>query len=249
MLLLPLAFAFSLISCKTIKPQSYLFKNITRDTVINNLSVPNSDLKIKSGDILSITVSSLNKSEDDLFNEPGAAKTTSIAGYLVSSEGSIYLHRMGKITVSGLSRQELKYKLEKELQPYFKDPIVTVNFTNHHVTVLNGAGAAKIVEMPAETISLFEAMGGSTSSFENAKFDKVIIIRENESKKEIKHINLEDHTIFSSQWYYLQPNDVVVLNPDKEKQESQERRQRTQQVATLVLQGISIALIIYSTFR
>lgn len=238
---------FFLSSCTVIKPASYLLKNISRDTSISNLLSKDIEIKIQNTDILGISVSSLNPEMDAVFNAPGETKNLSI-GYQVSAAGDIFIHKLGKVPVLGITRRELKAKLEKDLQSYFKDPIITVNFENHKVTLLGGMGSGKLLNIPTEKISIFEALGSAGNSLENAKLNDVVIIRENGNAKEIKHINLEDQSIFSSTWYYLQPNDVVVLASDNQKINQEQKRQQTQLITTFILQGVSLFLIIYSNF-
>ena len=120
-------------SCSVSKP-TYIFKDIVRDTVIQGFTDADVALKIQKNDVLSITISSLNPMEDALFNAAiGAAKGEgSGAGYLVNEDGNIYLHKLGPVMVRGMTRTTLKTKLETDLLPYLKDPIVTVNYANHY---------------------------------------------------------------------------------------------------------------------
>lgn len=244
-------FCFS--SCKTIRPSSY-FYNISRDTTISGTKQQSVPLQIKNGDGLSINISSLNKEEDITY----AAGVSSIAtgtggssapGFKVNNTGEIFIHKLGKIQVAGLTRDELKLKLENALLPYLKDPIVTVNFTNHHVTLIGEVGSSKLLDMPDEKITIIDAMAQSGNVTSASQLTNVMIIREHENSKDFRHVNLEDHSIFTSPYYYLQPNDVVVVNPNYEKVFRQERRDRYQQSFTLLLQLVSLSLIIAQIFK
>ena len=110
-------------SCSISKP-TYIFKDIKKDTVIQGFTDTDVELKIQKNDLLNLGISSLNPAEDLLFNSSigagaGAGKTDgAAAGYLVSLEGNIYLHKLGIIMVAGMTRKELKTKLEKDLLPY-----------------------------------------------------------------------------------------------------------------------------------
>ena len=75
-----------------------------------------------------------------------------------------------------------------------------------------------------------------------------MIIREKANAKEFRHVNLEDISIFTSPFYYLQPNDVVVLNQDEKIVKQQLRRDRYQQYSAIVFQTLSVAIIIYQAF-
>ena len=228
-------------SCTAIKTSTY-FKNMNRDTV---LTVPNlhiDELKIQKGDILNLSVSSLNKDEDALYNTIGG-------GYEVNNSGEIHVHHLGKIIVEGLTRKQLKAKLEEDLKPYLRDPVVVVGFANHHITILGSIGNPQILALPAEKISILDVLAMSGTVIATTSVSDVIIIRDSSSdKKQIRHINLEDHSVFNSDFFYLQPNDVVVVRPDEKIILEEMKRQRYQQVSSIVLQSITIALIIYQTF-
>ena len=237
-------------SCTVTKP-SYPFKYITRDTVIKSNTDINAELKIEKNDLLNLSISSLNPTEDLFFNSATSkeAGTGGAGGYLVNVEGDIYLHKLGKINVAGITRSDLKMKLEKDLLPYLKDPIVTVSFANHFVTVMGDAGHSQVLNMPAEKIPLIDVIALSGDINEKGTFKNILVIRETPGSKEFKHINLEDQSIFSSPFYYLQPKDILVINPNIEKYYTEERNKRNQMVLTNVLSVISLIVIIMGLAR
>lgn len=234
-------------SCTTPKVSGY-FKNITRDTIINTSQV-NEELKIKKDDIMSIFISSLNKEEDELYNLKIASQNTlAPVGYPVDAAGEIYLHNIGRVKAEGLTRKELKLSLEQKLLPFLKDPVATVNFENHHVTVIGEITRPQVMQMPEEKISIIDLLAQSGTLALNAEVSNVLVIRQKDNNKEFKRLNLEDNSIFNSSFYYLQPNDVVVLNVDEKKVQREIKRQSYQQVSSLVLQALTMVLIVYQTF-
>ena len=239
-------------SCAITKP-SYPFKDITRDTVIKSNTNIDTELKIQKNDLLSLAISSLNPVEDQFFNSAKEKELTTIGGveggYLVSTEGNIYLHKLGKVYVEDMTRAELKIKLENDLLPYLKDPIVTVSFANHFVTVMGDVGKSQVLSMPNEKISLIDAIALSSNITEKGTLKNMLVIRETPGSREFKHINLEDQSIFSSPFYYLQPKDILVINPYVEKMYSEQTEKRNQQFLTNLLSVASLIVIILSLAR
>lgn len=237
-------------SCSVPKTTSY-FKKLDKDTILTMPNVVNEDLKIKKGDVLSLSISSLNKMEDEFFNSKSSNGNSVLSGYQVGNDGEIYLHKIGKLVVAGLTRKQLKNKLEEELKPYLKDAIVVVNFDNHHITVIGEVGKPQLFPMPEERISIIDLLAQSGPVNPAAELSNVIVIRESESgdKKEVRHINLEDHSIFTSPYYYLQPNDIIVLGPDEKILLREKKSQKNQQIYSIVLQLITTGLVIYQIFR
>ena len=247
--ILLLGFASILFSSCSSTKNSYYFKTLPRDTTLINTVNPVPETRIKKTDLLSINISSLNPAEDAVFNAAAGSGGTSVlsagtpGGYTVDVAGNIQVHRLGIIHAEGMTRRELKNKLETDISPYLKDPVVTIRFLNHRVTLLGEVSTPQVITMPEEQLSLLEVLGSSGDITQLAKRDNILIIREKENSKQFKRINLEDHSIFTSEWYYLQPGDVVYIEPS-DKRIKDEKRARQQQTISFALSGISLAIII-----
>jgi len=235
------------------KPASY-FKNVTRDTSISNITALPADLIIKAGDILSIGISSLSREEDALYStrsvDPSSTGNSgsSSDSYTVTEDGFIRLHKLGKVKAAGLTRKQFKAAVETALLPYLKDAIVSIFFGDHHITILGEIGAQQVLPLPNEFISIIDVLARSGTITPVANLTNVMIIRTTATSKEIRHVNLEDHSIFTSPYFYLQPNDVVVLSQDEKIVNQNLKREKIQQYSAVVLQAVSIALIIYQVF-
>ena len=97
--------------------------------------------------------------------------------------------------------------------------------------------------MPEEHISLLEVLGSSGDVTPFGKRDNILIIRETDNGKQTKRINLEDHSIFSSDWYWLEPGDVVYVEPN-DKKINEENRAKRNQTISIALSALSVAIII-----
>ena len=233
------------VSCKVTQPSSY-FKNLKKDTTLAGSVTSDFELKIMKGDRLSITVSSLSTAEDAFFNSAGSVGGSSAksGGYVVQEDGAVLLHRLGKVQAAGITRKELSRKLEDKLLAYMKEPIVQVNFLNHKVTVMGEVRTPQILNMPDEPLTIIDALILSGDVTANAKRNNIAIIREEGTERKVKHINLENNSIFSSPLYYLQPNDIILVSAETEKFEKEERRKKLQTTLSLVASGVSFLLII-----
>ncbi|WP_255155815.1 polysaccharide biosynthesis/export family protein [Ferruginibacter sp. HRS2-29] len=236
-------------SCKTAKESQY-FKTMTKDTTITGFVNNDFEAKIKAGDNLSIVITSLSKDEDILFNQAageivsGNSTATTGIGFLVATDGTVALHRLGSVKAEGKTRKEFALYLQNAMLPYMKDPIANVYFLNHRVTVMGAVKSPQVLSLPGEPLSLLDAIVLSGDMIEASRKDDVMIIRETGNEKTVKHINLEDHSLFKSPWYYVQPNDIVYVKPDIEKMEREEKRRRVQTTVTLIASGVSLILII-----
>jgi polysaccharide export outer membrane protein len=233
-----------LFSCKTTAPSTYL-KTIKKDTTITGLVGNDFESKIQVGDQLSITVTSLSAEEDGQFNKAGSLSTSpSMTGFRVYPDGTVLLHRLGRVQVEGMTRRELAAKLEKDLLPFMKEPIVNVNYLNHKVTILGAVGKSQVLNMPEEQLNIFEVLLSSGDISKDGLKNKVVVIREEENRKVVKHLDLEDHSIFNSPWYYVRANDIILVNTDYEKIEKEDKRVRFQSTMAFVTGTASFLLFI-----
>jgi polysaccharide biosynthesis/export protein len=230
----------SFTGCKTTNNLSY-FQNLPRDTVLQNTVSKNFDLKIKTDDLLSIGISSASPELSGLFNTSQSGGAGTAGGYLVDKNGAIQLYKLGDVKLAGLTRDEAKEKLQKELAPYLKDPVVSVRFANHQVIVLGAVSNPGALSMTTDQITVLEAIGKSGDLTEKAKRDNVLVIRQTGAGKEFRHLNLLDHSVFASPYYYLQNEDVVYVEQDVKR-----GAERNAQIISYVVSGISIVTFLLS---
>jgi polysaccharide export outer membrane protein len=247
---------FFVCSCRTTRSFTY-FKTLTKDTTIEAYVSPLFESKIQKNDVLGISVSSLSSDLDQQFNTISKIANTNSSsainvqtdlGFMVDLTGCIYVHFLGKIKVEGLTKSELKKKLEKDLIPYLKEPIVTIQYLNKKVTVLGNVEKPGIIYLSEEHESLLNILVKSGDLKDMALAKDVLVIRDSAAHKIVKHINLEDNSIFNSSWYYLQSDDIVYVKKDVKQYDSEQRRRDLQTTVSLAATIVSLVLVIYNTF-
>ena len=238
--------AIYLFSSCTPTKSSYYFKTLQKDTTLSGMVNKDLESKIIKGDNLGIIISSLSREEDVLFNVSSVTSTgtTGSAAFTVDQEGNIVLHKLGSVKAEGFTRKELAANIEKALIPYLKDPIVTVQYLNHKVTIMGEVERPLVINMQEEQLSILDALVLSGDAKQNARRDNILVIREENNQKKVKILNLEDQSIFSSPWYYLQPNDIVYVVPDEKKRQREERRARFQSNFAIVSASVSLLVIV-----
>jgi polysaccharide export outer membrane protein len=221
-------------SCSSTKNTNY-FQGITKDTTLTNLVSKNFEPKIQKADLLSITVSSLSPENTTLYNAPQNIEGTA-TGYLVDENGNINFFKLGSLHVAGMTRSELKEKLEKDLVPYLAQTVVAVGFLNRHITLIGAL--SQVVPLPGDNMTILDAIASAGDIGEKGMKDSVLVIRENGNDKVFKRLNLTDESIFYSPYFYLQPNDIIYIKPVKKKSEN------TTRIISYVTAGITFAFFI-----
>jgi polysaccharide export outer membrane protein len=246
---LSIILASALFSCHvTSRPTAY-FQNLGEDTVISLPASLKEEIKILPGDALQIVVSSLNKEDDLIFNAGSGKELTVFSeghsnGFLVGKDGVVSIHRLGKVKVAGMTISALKEKLTRDLDPYFKDLIVNVSFSNHKVTLLGDLARPQVLSLPNHPLSLLDALASVGDLNVTARRDQVMLIREEEGKQRFKRLNLNDRSFLGSEWYYLKPNDILYVPMDDEKKLQEDRRQKNIQLFSFVISSLSLIIIL-----
>lgn len=225
-------------SCNTMKHTTY-FEGIKHDTTLSNLVSKNFEPKIRKGDLLGITVSSLSPENTLLYNAPQNMQGT-VPGFLVDSSGNIDFFKIGSLHVEGLTRKELKGELEKQLAPYLGQTVVAVGFLNRHVTLI-GAITPSVLPIPNDNMTIFDALASAGDIGERAQRDNVMLIREEGSSRVFKKLDLTNESVFYSPYFYLQPNDIIYVKPSQKKE-----KVSASQVISYVTTAISLYLLIFT---
>ena len=238
-------------SCVTTQKTAY-FADAQDTTLLPRLD--DMETLIQKNDILSISITSLNAEASAVFNTTNtysAVTTTSTGsttstggGYLVNQEGYIQLPILGNIKAAGISKKQLKTDitdmiLDKKL---LIDPIVSIRHLNYDVTVIGEVGKPTVITVPNERISLLKALGLAGDITVYGKKENVLLIREIDGKRKVKRIDLNSKNFLTSPYYYLQPNDVVYVEANKEKLLNANRSQ--QQILPTILSGLSIIAVV-----
>ncbi len=240
-----------LISCKTYKPAVF-FSDLAKDTVVQYYTPIASEETIKQNDILDIKVSSLSQEIDERFNVYNSSGSIPLSqtneGYKVDEKGEIHLRHLGNVKAEGLSRSKLKKKLENELLAYMKDPIVSISFLNKKITFIGDFSNQKVYYFKEDRLSYFDAIADVGGFKEDADLKDIIVMRDSANYKIVKHLNFEKSNLINSEWYYVQPDDIVFVKSDYSKKKIEERKSNLQLTVSLIISFSTLAIIIINNF-
>lgn len=173
---------------------------------------------IQPDDLLTITVFGRNQEATRIFNQEsnvgmgGSEKT-----YLVDEEGNIEFPVLGKIKLAGLTRNEAIQYMKGMLSNEIIDPGVSIAITNYRITVLGEVGSPGTYPLENEKVTILEALGMAGDLTINGLRDNVLVVREENGKRNFYRVNLLTEEVFNSPVYYLAQNDVVYVEPNQNK--------------------------------
>lgn len=225
-----LAFLISItIACKPKENMVYM-SNHNFDQEVSQARY--SGLKLQEGDVLDIVVSAYDDIAVKPFNLSSMEQTNSGVTdvtqggiskpnqYIVSAEGYINMPVLGDVFCKGMTKQQLKSDLETRLKTYLTDPLVTVKLINFNVSIIGEVKSPGQKTSPTERLNVFQALALAGDMSESGDRTNVKLVRysEEQNKDITISLNLSEANIVNSPYYYLQQNDVLYVEPDKNKQ-------------------------------
>lgn len=160
------------------------------------------------------------------------------AGYRVDDEGNIVFPVLGKINVGGKTLKEVSEIIETMIEEgnYIKSPEVTIEFLNFKYTVLGAVNGKGTYTVDGDKVTIIEAIAKAGDLTQNARLDRIAVIRMVDGKQEIYYNDIRTAEIFKSPTYFLQQNDIVYVEPKRK-----ERNENAWQTASFVVSLASLA--------
>jgi len=248
--LLIIIFLFA--SCKSYKQIPY-FSDLPLQDKIEEDIVNQPVLKIQKNDILVITITSLNPEASAIFNAgniaaPDAgisgnegASSLGVNGFLVDQDGAIQMARLGSVKVLGLSTTEARTLIQDLLGKYLKEPVVSLRLANFKISVLGDVAKPGVYPVKSEMISVTEALSLAGDLNITGLRKNVLLVRENEGKRQYIRLDLNSKKTFDSPYYYLRSNDVLYVQPGNAKYASVDTKYRD---IGILLSSVSLIILI-----
>jgi polysaccharide export outer membrane protein len=225
---------FSLViltSCRSSKDFIFI-KDAANEEIIKSIPIQTLDHNLKNGDILYVSIKSMNPEVNMLFNPEANMQATSVSsdyqkfttpsgaylyGYEIDEDGNIKLPMLGKIKVSGIPISQVESVVQQKADEFLKDAIVKVKLLNFKVTVLGEVRNPGDYYNYNNSITVLQALAMANGNTDFANIKKVMVVRPLPEGNKSYLLDLTSKDIYLSDAYYLQPNDYVIVQPDKNK--------------------------------
>lgn len=176
-----------------------------------------------------------------ILNSPSGGSPAS-SGYLVDQKGNIEFQGLGTLHLQGLTRSILSDTLRARLQPFLKNPYFNIRFLNYKFTMLGELAKPGVYSIPGEHINILQAVGMAGDITIFGRRDNVTVIREVDGKRQFGRLDLTKPEVMESPYFYLQQNDVVIVDPNKTKASSSDLTARNVSIAATVVTALAVVL-------
>jgi polysaccharide export outer membrane protein len=217
-------------SCIPTKRITYLQESnqIVQDSLISIRKVQ-APYRLQIGDILSISIKApFDPGVAGDFSVSGGGGGTAnvqqasrgglyFTGFTVSSHGSIRVPQMGEVPAVGKTIVELRTDLEKILlNRYFNESsalFVDVKLEGLRYTMVGEVGSPGQNTILRDQVSIIEAIADAGGIPITGDLTAVKIVRQYAGGVKTHELDLTTIDVFNSPYYFLQPNDMIVVKP------------------------------------
>lgn len=221
------AIVIILTSCSTKKQVQYL-QDVNQ---YPKTKIITTKYTLQPNDIIKIDIRTINSEAAIPYNKLGAfsnkvANTTlqslQLEGYLISSEYKFNFPVLGKISVKDMTVEELEIEIKKQLVQgqHLLNPLVNVRLLNGKFTVLGEVQKPGTYSYIENRISILQALGHAGDLTIDGVRKEISLIREIDGQRIVYDIDLTDTETMNATTFYIQPNDVIIVQPNYRKVKS-----------------------------
>ena len=220
--------------------------------------------KLEVGDNIYITVTGLDEKTAAIFNSQAKNYSTFTAqsnvamynqnitqtpgmylwSYTINDSGFINFPLIDKIFLKDLTLREAQKVIQDSINQYANYITAVVKYLSFQINVLGEVKKPGSLYINSEYVNIFDAIGLAGDFGDYANRNKIRIIRKTSKGNEIASLDLTDEKILSSDYYYLQPGDIIYVSPMTAKTFGL----RNVQISSFITFGASI-LLLYNTLK
>ena len=240
-----------MLSCRSHKELIYL-RDVDGNIKLTGLPQTMPVYKIHKKDNLYVSIISPNPDLNRVYNPIEAGSSgiglstffenqgeQFINGYAVDAAGDIQLPIIGKINLEGKSLEEAQEEVKAQATKFIKDATVKIKLLSFRVSVLGEVKLPGVYYNYGDSYTVLNAIANANGNTDFANLGTVLVLRPIEGGSETFTLNLNSRQSLGSPGYYLLPNDVVFVQPAKNK-----NTQITISTAALILSTITSVFLI-----
>lgn len=201
---------------------TYLQENAYPEDQIIGIQQQQPPYRLQIADVLSLRVKALDQELVEIFNPVGSASTSLNEGYYydgfaVDKHGNIRIPTLGELNVLGRTTEEVREMIEEKLlADYFTENaniFVTVKLAGIRYTIAGEIGVSGVKIELTERLSLLDAIANSGGVPLTGDLTDILIVRQYPGGQKVHHMDLTQIDVMQSPYYYIQPNDLILVNP------------------------------------
>ena len=211
-------------SCVSTKQLTYLQENGETTDSLMTVRKIQEPYRLQVNDLLSIRMKALDQNEVGIFNPINDANPNVTGeeklyydGFVVDLHGNIRIPSFGEMQVLGYTVDEVRQKIEERmLKDFFKEEaniFVTVKISGIRYTINGEISSPGSTIIYRDEVTIMEAIANNGDITVVGDRTNVVVIRQYPLGQKVHHIDLTDINAMNSPYYYVRPNDLILINP------------------------------------
>lgn len=135
--------------------------------------------------------------------------------FVVNKDGEISLPIIGNVYVKGLTIEQAENKIKEKAEEYVEGVIVSCKMVNYKVSILGEVTRPGTYTFYQPSVSVFDVIAAAGDLTYYGNRHRVKIVRKTPNEDIIYNIDLTESSILQNSKYYLQPGDIVYVEPNK----------------------------------
>ncbi|MFD2201858.1 polysaccharide biosynthesis/export family protein [Shivajiella indica] len=190
------------------------------------------EYRLQYNDIVDISIRTASKELNELFSlfEQGQVQNNMMmqggrsggdiffmTGFTLDDRGIVELPLLGEVKLSGTTTKEAKEIIEERMMEFVnkEDLFVRVRLGGIRYSALGEFRVAGKHNILQNRVTIFEAIANAGDLTEVAKRDELVLVRQYPEGSRMFRINLNNKNLLSSEFYFIQPNDMLYAEPMK----------------------------------
>lgn len=173
--------------------------------------------RIQKNDVIRIRLLTTNDEAAQVFDfgSSGSSNSSSGNAFRVYEDGTIDIPFIKNIPVAGLTLREAAKVIEGRIKEFVPDAMVKIALANDKFYVIADKKTG-VYEFYKEKLNIFQALAMTGNIPNNVDRRRVRVIRPDiNGKAQVIQFDMRAKSIIGSEYYYIQPNDVIYISSIK----------------------------------
>lgn len=186
------------------------------------------DYVLQPNDLLDIKISTMTPTQFNPFNDadrtlvPGqvygqSGTLVQPQGYYIDPTGHLELPIVGRLPVTGLTITQAEDSMAVVVSKYLDKPVVRIKLLNFRFSVIGEVENEATLLSGDNYLTLIQALSMAGGASEFGDLSRIKVIRHTGQETFVFYVNLLTEEFLSSPMYFVQPNDVIVVSPLKQR--------------------------------
>ncbi len=179
---------------------------------------------LQASDILYVRVitqdEEINKLFNPMFSQGNGTSTLQagsmyLLGFEVKDSGYIEMPILKKIQVAGLTLDQAQDSITSVAFRYLKNPQIIVKLHSFEFSILGEVKSPGLKSYGTYELNLLEAIALAGDITYNGNRENIVLMRPGADEYQVFRLDLTDKNIVNSEQFFIQPNDVIYVEPLK----------------------------------